>query len=437
LLKFGTDGVRGVAHREITPTAVQFYARAAARVLRCSRVVVGHDPRESSPALAHAVAEGFRAEGVAVDFVGMAPTPAVAFLAQHHGCTAAVVTASHNSYTDNGLKFFRDGGSKLSDDEERAIQVIYERLVRTNEGYVEPSLPDGSTGLDAYVDHVCAAGTSVRAGTRVVVDCANGAMSFVCQQVFARLGIEAHVVNASPDGTNINVACGAAHPGNLAAVARGHVCDLAIAFDGDGDRVIAATNEGSVVDGDHLLALAALDLKSRGLLANGAVVVTVMSNIGFHRAMEAAGVTVHTTAVGDRSVLVELDRTGAVLGGEQSGHIIHRSRATTGDGLLAAIELIDMLGRRGEPFAKLAAAAMTSYPQVLVNVKVNGDAASVVEACRDVVREVEAELGDEGRVLVRPSGTEPLVRVMVEAHDVATARRHAERIADAARTAQG
>lgn len=437
MLKFGTDGVRGVAHREITPSAVQLFARAAARALRCSRVIVGHDPRESSPALAGAVAEGFRVEGVAVDFVGMAPTPAIAYLAQHHGCAAAVVTASHNPYTDNGLKFFRDGGTKLSDDEERAIQAIYEGFVSSNEGYVEPSVHEGSMNLDAYVDHLCAAGTAVRPGTRVVVDCANGAMSLVAPQVFARLGVEARIVHASPDGTNINVACGAAHPENVAALAREHDCDVAIAFDGDGDRLIAATNEGEVVDGDHLIALSALDLKSRGLLVNDAVVVTVMSNIGFHRAMNTAGITVHTTAVGDRSVLVELDRTGAVLGGEQSGHIIHRSRATTGDGLLAAVELIDMLGRHGAPFGTMAASAMTSYPQVLINVKVIGDAKHAVAACSDVVRMVEAELGDQGRVLVRPSGTEPLVRVMVEATDDATARRHAERIADTARRVQG
>lgn len=437
MLKFGTDGVRGVAHREITPSAVQYFARAAARALCCSRVIVGHDPRESSPALARAVAEGFRLEGVDVDFVGMAPTPAVAFLAQHHGCAAAVVTASHNPYTDNGLKFFRDGGTKLSDAEEQAIQEIYEGLVSSNEGFIEPSIHEGSMNLDAYVDHVCAAGPSVRAGTRVVVDCANGAMSVVAPLVFARLGVEARVFHAAPDGTNINVACGAAHPENVAALAREHDCDVAIAFDGDGDRLIAATNDGAVVDGDHLIALAALDLKSRGLLANDAVVVTVMSNIGFHRAMESAGITVHTTAVGDRSVLVELDRSGAVLGGEQSGHIIHRARATTGDGLLAAVELIDMLCRSSEPFGTMAASAMTSYPQVLINVTVAGDAGRAVAACNEVVRAVEAELGDEGRVLVRPSGTEPLVRVMVEASDDVTARRHAERIADAARRAQG
>jgi phosphoglucosamine mutase len=437
LLRFGTDGVRGVAHREITPSAVQFFARAAARALRCSRVVVGHDPRESSPELARAVAEGFRIEGVAVDFVGMAPTPAVAFLAQHHGCAAAVVTASHNPYTDNGLKFFRDGGTKLNDDEERAIQTLYEAFVAADETFVEPAHNEAIIGLDAYVDHVCSAATSVRAGMRIVVDCANGAMSSVAPKVLARLGLDVTVFNASPDGTNINVSCGAAHPEHVAELARDNACDIAVAFDGDGDRLIAATSDGAVVDGDHLIALAALDMKSRGLLANDAVVVTVMSNIGFHRAMSDAGITVHTTAVGDRSVLVELDRSGAVLGGEQSGHIIHRSRATTGDGLLAAVELVDMLGRRDEPFAQLAASAMTSFPQVLVNVKVEGDAQAATTVCAGVVRDVEEELGDGGRVLVRPSGTEPLVRVMVEARDDGTARRLAERIADAVRAAQG
>ncbi len=437
MLRFGTDGVRGVAHREITPSAVQFFARAAARALRCSRVVVGHDPRESSPELARAVAEGFRVEGVEVDFVGMAPTPAVAFLAQHHGCAAAVVTASHNPYTDNGLKFFREGGTKLNDDEERAIQTLYEAFIAADEAFVEPTHNDAAVGLDAYLDHVCSAAASVRAGARIVVDCANGAMSSVAPLAFARLGLDTVVFNASPDGTNINVSCGAAHPEHVAELARANACDIAVAFDGDGDRLIAATNSGVVVDGDHLIALAALDLKSRGELVNDSVVVTVMSNIGFHRAMSAAGITVHTTGVGDRSVLVELERSGAVLGGEQSGHIIHRSRATTGDGLLAAVELIDMLGRHDEPFAQLAASAMTSFPQVLVNVKVAGDAKAATAACTEVVRTAEAELADGGRVLVRPSGTEPLVRVMVEARDDATARRLAERIADAVRAAQG
>jgi len=437
LLRFGTDGVRGVARRDITPSAVQYFARAAARALRCQAVVVGHDPRESSPELALAVAEGFLLEGVAVDFVGVAPTPAVAFLAQRSGAAAAVITASHNPYTDNGLKFFRVGGTKLNDDEEREIQHIYETLVATGEAFVEPRAVAGSRSLDAYIDHVESIGVDVPAGVRVVVDCANGAMSHVAPRVLARLGVEALVSNAEPNGTNINVACGAAHPEALASFARDSRCDLGIAFDGDGDRLIAATSTGDIVDGDHLIALAALDLKSRGLLARDSVVVTVMSNIGFHRAMADANITVHTTPVGDRSVLVELERTGAVLGGEQSGHIIHRDHATTGDGLLAAVELLSMLGRSGRSLADAARSAMTAYPQVLVNVKVSGDAKKIADACATVIHEVEAELGDRGRVLVRASGTEPLLRVMIEAEEHETARRFADRIADHAAKVQG
>lgn len=437
MLRFGTDGVRGVARRDITPSAVQYFARAAARALRCTAVVVGHDPRESSPELAHAVVEGFLVEGVEVDFVGMAPTPAIAFLAQRSGAAAAVVTASHNPYTDNGLKFFRVGGTKLNDDEESEIQRLYEVFLATNEPFISPRTMTGSNSLDAYVDHVVAVGADVAAGTRVVVDCSHGAMSVVAPRVLARLGVEALVSNAEPSGTNINVDCGAAHPEALTSLVRAGQCDLGIAFDGDGDRLIAATATGDIVDGDHLIALAALDRKSRGLLAQNAVVVTVMSNIGFHRAMSAANITVHTTPVGDRSVLVELDRTGAVLGGEQSGHIIHRDHATTGDGLLAAVELLSMLGRTRRSLADAARSAMTAYPQVLINVKVSGDARKIADRCSGVVDDVERRLAGMGRVLVRASGTEPLLRVMVEAEDDVTARRFAEEIAEYAAKLQG
>lgn len=430
MLRFGTDGVRGVARRDITPIALQYFARAAARALRCQGVVVGHDPRESSPELALAVAEGFRVEGVAVEYVGMAPTPAVAYLAQASGSAGAVVTASHNPYTDNGLKFFRPGGTKLSDAEEQAIQGIYEQLSAAGTEFVAPTFVERTATLDPYVDHIVAAGADVVRGTRVVVDCANGAMSEVAPRALGGLGVDAVVFNAEPTGININVDCGAAHPDNLSRLAREQKCDLAIAFDGDGDRLIAATSTGDIVDGDRLIAMSAVDMKSRGGLVNDAVVVTVMSNIGFHRAMSAAGITVHTTPVGDRSVLIELERTGAVLGGEQSGHIIHRDRATTGDGLLAAVSLLSILGRTGHPLDTVASSVMTAYPQVLVNVKVSGDARRVAEACADVVRRAEVELGDRGRVLVRPSGTEPLLRIMVEAEDDATARRIAGRIAD-------
>lgn len=428
MLRFGTDGVRGVALREITPIAVHVFARAAARALRCQRVVVGHDPRESSAQLARAVVDGFRAEGVEVLFAGMAPTPAVAFLAQELGCAAAVVTASHNPYTDNGLKFFRVGGTKLDDDEESTIQSIYEQL--TNEGAVLATFDTDPevVALDSYVDHVVRSASGVPQGLRVVIDCANGAMSTVAPIVFRRLGIDVAVVNASPTGRNINVDCGAAHPDALSSAAAG-ACDLGVAFDGDGDRVIACTAAGDIVDGDHLIAMSALDMKARGVLANDAVVVTVMTNVGFHRAMKEHGIHIVTTPVGDRSVLMALDSHGAILGGEQSGHIIHRNLATTGDGLLAAVQLLGVMARADAPIAEVAGRTMTSFPQVLINVKVNGVAASVVAQCADIIAEVEAELGNDGRVLVRASGTEPLVRVMVEAASQATAEACAQRIA--------
>ena len=433
MLRFGTDGVRGVALREITPVAVQHFARAAARALAFPGVVVGHDPRESSDELARAVAEGFRAEGLDVVYAGMLPTPAVAFLAATTGRAGAVITASHNPYTDNGLKFFRPGGTKLTGADEAAIQSLYEGFVADRVPLVPPAGNIDSGGGGDYVGHLASMATDVVPGLRVVVDCANGAMSRVAPELLSRIGVEAVVFNASPDGTNINVACGAAHPEALAALVRANRCDLGIAFDGDGDRLIAAAADGTIVDGDHLIAMAALDMKSRGALVGNSVVVTVMSNIGFHRAMESAGINVLTTPVGDRSVLVELERSGAVLGGEQSGHIIHRDVATTGDGLLAAIRLLGIVSRTKRSIADLATSAMKSFPQVLLNVSVVGDAKDALAAVADTIHEAEVQLADSGRVLVRASGTEPVVRVMVEARDERLARDIAERIAAAVR----
>jgi len=437
LLRFGTDGVRGVALREITPSAVQYFARAAARALRCSEVVVGHDPRESSPVLARAVIDGFRAEGVSVVDLGMAPTPAVAHAAAVRRCAAAVITASHNPYSDNGLKFFGVGGLKLGDADEAGIQRGYEQFVADATPFVSIDEKAPSASLERYVAHVVASGVDVRPGLRVVVDCANGAMSAVAAEVLSALRVEATVLNCQPNGTNINVSCGAAHPENLAELVSRHDCDLGIAFDGDGDRLIAATPGGAIVDGDHIIAIAANDLRRRGQLAKDSVVVTVMSNLGFQRAMAASGITVHTTPVGDRSVLIEMERTGAVLGGEQSGHIIHRGFATTGDGLLASVQLMAALARAGTTIDEAARNAMTSYPQVLINVRVATNAKRVVDACADVIAEIETQLGSDGRVLVRASGTEPLVRVMVEASNETVARESARRIADHAAAVEG
>ncbi len=431
MLRFGTDGVRGVALREITPNAVFAFARAAARALRCPRVVVGHDPRESSPELARAVIDGFRAEGADALFVGMAPTPAIAYLAERMSCAAAVVTASHNPYTDNGLKFFRVGGTKLDDAEEASIQAIFEQLIAEGVAYQPITGDPQSVDLDAYAEHVVETSTGVPSGLRVVVDCANGAMSDIAPVVLRRLGADVTVVNASPNGRNINVACGAAHPEALATSVREHPCDLGIAFDGDGDRLIACTSSGEIVDGDHLIAISAIDMKDRGVLANDSVAVTVMTNVGFHRAMRQHDIDVVTTPVGDRSVMIALEANGLSLGGEQSGHIIHRDLATTGDGLLAAVQMLGVLSRAGSSLAAVSARAMTSFPQVLINVSVSGSASELVARCSGMVASVEAELGGEGRVLVRPSGTEPLVRVMVEAETHDAARAGAERIAAA------
>ena len=423
--------MRGVALRDITPLAVQLFARAAARTLSTSTFVVGYDTRESSAELAKAVADGLAHENVEVLWVAMAPTPAIAFLGEHCDAAAAVITASHNPYTDNGLKFFGVGGLKLNDAEEAAIQNEYEQLLAQSAELVTSDNEFTPIGLDAYVAHVCATASDIPAGLSLVVDCANGAMSTVAPSVFSRLGLVVTVVNNQPDGRNINFECGAANPTTLTHLVAQHGADIGIAFDGDGDRLIAVDENSVVVDGDHLIAMSALDMHQRKQLAAQSVVVTVMTNIGFHRAMASAGIDVITTPVGDRSVLLALDAHGALLGGEQSGHIIYRHLATTGDGLLAAVQLLGILGRRRESLAQSAQHAMTSMPQVLVNVALghNMSASDVLERCRSDIAAIEHELGNHGRVLVRASGTEPLIRVMVEADTENMAKEVAARLA--------
>jgi len=432
LLRFGTDGVRGVALRDITTLAVQLYARAAARELRCSLFVIGFDTRESSVPLARAVEAGLIAEGVEVLWAGMCPTPAVAFYAEHCQAGAAVITASHNPYTDNGLKFFGEGGIKLTDEEESRIQNTYEALVQSEtteiiNGRVEEDVLD----LDAYCAHVCASVTDVVNDVKLVVDCANGAMSEVAPRVFKKLGINPSFIHCSPDGKNINESCGAAHPESLTKEVIRSKADLGIAFDGDGDRIIAVDGNGEVVNGDQLIALFALQLKARNALANNTVAVTVMTNMGFHIAMQKADIDVITTPVGDRSILLALQEAKACLGGEQSGHIVFTQHATTGDGLLAAVQLLAVLHSRQQNLRAAAQEAMTSLPQVLINVPVQGGIAphDLMQENRVAISEVEQLLSGKGRVLVRASGTEPLVRVMVEAQTSADAQKHAEQIA--------
>ncbi len=433
-LRFGTDGVRGRAFDELTTEFAEHLGTAAAEVLGAGRWIVGHDPRASSPVLAAAVAAGLVAGGATVQSAGMLPTPAVAAIGAALDVPTAMITASHNPWYDNGIKLFAAGGRKLRDDvEERIEALLHGRspgpAAATTDVPGVPSI-ESFDGRSVYLDRLLGGfPDDCLRGLRIVVDCANGAFSDLAPDALGALGAEVVVVHAEPDGRNINDHCGATHPEHLAEQVVIHQATLGLAFDGDGDRVIAVDHLGRIVDGDRLIAMAALHLKDHGRLTGNAVVVTVMSNLGFHRAMEAAGIEVVTTAVGDRYVLEALDARGLAVGGEQSGHIIYRQSATTGDGLLAGLHLAQFVAEHHEPLATVAERVMTTYPQVLVNVRVAGRHPAVAEELATEIAEAESGLGDSGRVLLRPSGTEPLIRVMVEAQTAALARSVADDLA--------
>lgn len=435
-IRFGTDGVRGVANEQITVEVAVAVGRATARVFPSSRVLIGRDTRRSGPMLESAVAAGACAEGADAVVLGVVPTPAVALLCARDDVPGVVISASHNPFADNGLKVFAPGGRKLSNDEQAAVEAAIAEVL---DGAVPlaPAAGVGSVVADAgaagaYADAVVATleGRGL-SGLAVVVDCANGANSQIAPAVLRSLGAEVTVLFADPDGTNINEDCGSTHPATLQRAVVEHGADVGIAFDGDADRLIAVDHHGELVDGDAIIALCAVDLRHRGLLANDTVVVTVMSNLGLHRAMAAAGIAVVQTAVGDRNVLEALAAGGHSLGGEQSGHIVFADRSTTGDGLLAALTLLDLLRRAGRPLAELAGAAMTRLPQVLVNVAVAEPMPDVAERIAASVDAARVGLGADGRVLVRPSGTEPVVRVMVEATEPGTAQHWADTLAAA------
>ena len=438
-LRFGTDGVRGVAGKELTAELVLALGRAAARTLFTKTdhqvFLVGRDTRLSGPMLQAALSAGLSAEGADVVDLGVVPTPGVAAVAASRGLPAAVVSASHNPFQDNGVKLLSAGGRKLTDAEEEKIEALLAEIAgprRTRRDGAAPvaggkrsgervgRLSSDPEALEWYCERVVSAleGRGL-AGIRVVVDCANGAASTTAERILSSAGATVvDVLAAEPDGTNINAGCGSTDPSRLAAVVRSKRADAGLALDGDADRVIAVDGDGEVVDGDRLLVLFARDLKARGRLAGDTVVVTVMSNLGLRRAMASSGIRVHETPVGDRHVLEALDANGWSLGGEQSGHIIFRDVATTGDGVLSGLMLLDVVRREGRPLSELAAESMMRLPQVIRNVTVGAGSASEVASsegvCSEVLR-VEKELGSDGRVLLRPSGTEPLVRVMVEA----------------------
>jgi phosphoglucosamine mutase len=435
---FGTDGVRGLANADLTPELALALGRAAVGVLRAERpsgsarpaVVVGRDPRTSGVLLESALVAGILSAGGDVLAAGVVPTPAIAFLTRHYGAAAgAVISASHNAMPDNGIKFFGPEGFKLPDAVEDRIEAA---LATADHGAPRPVGPDvgglrpaANDAVEAYLAHLLE-GIPDLDGLEVVVDCANGAAAEIAPEAYRRAGAKVTAVAADPDGHNINAGVGSTHPEHVQAALARTAAQVGLAHDGDADRLLAVDEHGTLVDGDVILAL---DARDRGELPTNTVVTTVMTNLGFRQAMDHHGIAVEQTAVGDRYVLEAMRAGGHTLGGEQSGHLIFLDRATTGDGLLTGLRLLSVIARTGRPLSELAQ-VMRRLPQVLVNVRVaDRHALEGATTVWRAVAEEEARLGERGRVLVRPSGTEALVRVMVEAETEQEAKATADRLA--------
>jgi phosphoglucosamine mutase len=443
---FGTDGIRGIAgHPPLDASTVYAIGLALAHTLASKapfpRVLIGMDTRESSDWIAATLTAGLIAAGASVESAGVITTPAIAFLTHTHRFdTGIVISASHNPWQDNGIKLFGPDGYKLPDAIELAIE---EEIFRQLAGLTTPpqqAIPPAVNEADRaeYVRYLLAAvpGLSLN-GRRVVIDCANGAASAVAPQLFADLGGEVVITHASPNGRNINEACGALHPGIIAAQVKHHNASMGITFDGDADRALFADENGCVVNGDAVLLVASRDLQARGVLTNSTVVATTMSNMGLEAALKRSGIQMLRAAVGDKYVLEQMIATGAALGGEQSGHIIFTGRSTTGDGLLTALLLLDIVHRSGKSLAELVA-DLRVFPQVIVNVKVREKRPlEGIPTVAAAIRAAEAELADSGRVVIRYSGTEALARVMIEAESEPLMRHHADTIAAAIRTELG
>jgi phosphoglucosamine mutase len=437
---FGTDGVRGLANADLTPELSLSVARAAAGVLAdrdgTARpvAVVGRDPRASGEMLEAAVVAGLTSAGAEVLLAGVVPTPALAHLTAETGADLGImISASHNPMPDNGIKLFSRGGHKLPD----ALEAAIERTVLSgsSDGYRPTGaaigrvrvLPDAA---ERYAQHLLGTVDAPLTGLRLVVDCAHGAAAATAPDIYRRAGATVHAIGDDPDGWNINDGIGSTHLGPLIEAVRAQGADLGIAHDGDADRCLAVTADGEVVDGDAILAVCALALHERGALKNDTVVATVMSNLGFHHTMRDAGITVRTTAVGDRYVLEALRETGLSLGGEQSGHLVFLDHATTGDGVMTGLALLSRMQSTGASLAELAS-VVRRLPQTLINVPVTDRlAVSESDEVAQAVNAVQEELGETGRVLLRPSGTEQLVRVMVEAPTQEQADEVAERLAE-------
>ena len=444
---FGTDGVRGLANGSLTADLALGLAQAAAAVLtqgrsaearraagRRPKAIVARDPRVSGEFLSAAVAAGLASSGIDVYDAGVIPTPAAAFLiADFDADFGVMVSASHNPAPDNGIKIFARGGTKLPDIVEDRIEQHLELEKLTPTGADVGRIRRFADAEDRYVVHLLASLPHRLDGIHVVLDCAHGAAAGISPEVFTDAGARVTVIGDAPDGMNINDGVGSTHLDKLADAVLAARADVGIAHDGDADRCLAIDANGNIVDGDQIMAILAVGMKERGKLNDDTLVATVMSNLGLKLAMREHGIRMVETAVGDRYVLEEMNENDYSLGGEQSGHVIMREFATTGDGILTGLHLLSEMARTGKTLAELAQ-VMTVYPQVMVNVKgVDHHAVHTDEGLKAAVQSAEAMLGDTGRVLLRPSGTEPLVRVMVEAADQTTAERLADELAGVVR----
>ncbi|MFH6890278.1 phosphoglucosamine mutase [Corynebacterium aurimucosum] len=437
---FGTDGVRGLANKKLTPILALRLGQAAAEVLTSDResyerrplAIIGRDPRVSGEMLDAAIASGLASRGVDVVRVGVLPTPAIAFLTDDFGADLGVmISASHNPMPDNGIKFFSAGGKKLPDEVEDRIQAAMDNLTEdgptaTKIGRIISEAPDGR---ERYLKHLAEVVTTDLSGIKVVVDTANGAASKVAPQAYEAAGAEVIAIHNKPNAFNINEDCGSTHIEKTQEAVVEHGADLGLAHDGDADRCLAVDAEGNVVDGDQIMAILAVGMKEENDLRFNTLVATVMSNLGLKLAMQEQGIEVKETAVGDRYVLEELNRGDFSLGGEQSGHVVLPDDCTTGDGTLTGLSIMARMAKSGKTLKELAS-VMTVLPQVLINVPVS-DKAVILNApeVKEAIAAAEAELGDTGRVLLRPSGTEELFRVMVEAAEKEQARKVAGKLA--------
>ena len=444
---FGTDGIRGIAG-EVPLDATTIYATGLAlghslrKTTAEPRVLLGRDTRESSPWIAATLAAGLRKAGAHVESAGVITTPGVAFLTHTHGFSAGVViSASHNPWRDNGIKLFGADGFKLPDDEELAIEDEIFHHASKGAAPDPGSLPPVEDNAALQVDYIqflmdCVPELNLD-GLRIVADCANGAAAAVAPELFRRLGGDVTLLNIAPDGHNINDNCGALHPSSVAAEVVAHGADVGLTFDGDADRCMLAGPHGNVINGDAILLLTGRDLQSRGMLTGDLIVATTMSNMGLEAALKRSGIRMLRAPVGDRYVLERMQKEDAALGGEQSGHILFPHLATTGDGLLTSLVVLDLIARTGKSIDELTA-DLKVFPQVIVNVKVREKRPlESIPAVAARIRAAEEELKDSGRVVIRYSGTEALARVMIEAESEEAMRRHADAIADAIRAELG